>query len=340
VTGALDARRRFGRGGLSVGPYGFGVAPIANLGREIDDDVAMDALEAAWVAGVRYFDTAPHYGLGLGERRLGRFLATKRRDEFVLSTKVGRLLVDGLDGIRPDTEGFAVSSTLTRRRDYSADGVRRSLDESLDRLGLDRVDVVFVHDPDDYQVEALDGALPALDALRRDGTIASYGAGMNQTEALANFIRNSDLDIVMCAGRYTLLEQPALDDLLPTALARNVSVVAAAVFNSGLLARDRPSADHTYNYVGASAPLIERANEIADVCESHGVTLPAAATQFALGHPAVATVCTGARSAEQVERNAGLFDVHIPAGLWSDLASAGLIRPDSPWPTNPEQGPK
>jgi D-threo-aldose 1-dehydrogenase len=332
MTDALSTRRAFGRGGLSVGPYGFGVAPIANLGREVDEDVALAALDAAWGAGVRYFDAAPHYGLGLGERRLGKFLATKPRDEFILSTKVGRLLVDGQNGVQPDAEGFAVNSVLTRRRDYSADGVRRSLDESLDRMGLDRIDVVFVHDPDDYYAEALDGALPALDALRRDGTIASYGAGMNQTEALADFIRNSDLDIVMCAGRYTLLEQTALDDLLPTALARNVSVVAAAVFNSGLLARDRPAADQTYNYAAAPASLLEKATAIADVCESHGVSLPAAASQFALGHPAVATVCTGARSPEQVRRNAGLFDVEIPAGLWSDLVSAGLLRSDSPLP--------
>jgi D-threo-aldose 1-dehydrogenase len=336
MTDALRTRRAFGRGGLSVGPYGFGMAPLANLGREVDEEVAMAALDAAWRAGVRYFDTAPHYGLGLGERRLGKFLATKPRDEFILSTKVGRLLVDDQNGVQPDTEGFAVNSVLTRRRDYSADGVRRSLDESLDRMGLDRIDVVFVHDPDDYYAEALDGALPALDALRRDGTIASYGAGMNQTEALADFIRNSDLDIVMCAGRYTLLEQTALDDLLPTALARNVSVVAAAVFNSGLLARDRPAADQTYNYAAAPASLLEKATAIADVCESHGVSLPAAASQFALGHPAVATVCTGARSSEQVRRNADLFDVEIPAGLWSDLVSAGLLRSDSPSPIPPK----
>ena len=336
MTNSLSARRRFGRGGLSVGPYGFGVAPLANLSREVDDDVAIAALEAAWADGVRYFDVAPHYGLGLGERRLGRFLASKPRDEFIVSSKVGRLLVDGLHGIQPDTEGFAVSSTLTRRRDYSADGVRRSLDESLDRMGLDRIDVVFVHDPDDFYAEAIDGAFPALDALRRDGTVTSYGAGMNQTKALTDFIRNTDLDIVMCAGRYTLLEQTALDELLPAALERDVAVVAAAVFNSGLLARDRPTADLTYNYGAPPEALLERATAIADVCESHGVSLPAAATQFALGHPAVATVCTGARSPEQVDRNASLFEVDIPAGLWSALADAGLIRADSPWPSNRE----
>ena len=324
--------RPLGRGGLRVGPYGFGVAPIANLAREVSDEVAWAALDAAWNVGIRYFDAAPHYGLGLGERRLGAFLATKPRDEFVLSTKVGRLLVENPAGVQPDPEGFAVRSSLTRVRDYSADGVRRSLDESLLRLGLDRIDVVFVHDPDDHHDEALEGAFPALDALRREGTIVSYGAGMNQGAMLADLARETDLDVVMCAGRYTLLEQGPLDDLLPVALERGVSVVAAAVFNSGLLARDRPPADATYNYGPVPPELLARTNAIADVCEAHGVALPAAALQFAFGHLAVATVCAGARSAEQVLSNAAQFEVEIPPALWADLVSAGLLRSDVPVP--------
>ena len=322
--------RALGRSGLLVGSYGFGVAPLANLGHEVADDVAFHTLEAAWSAGVRYYDAAPHYGLGLGERRLGEFLATKPRDEFIVSTKVGRLLVENPLGVQPDDEGFAVRVPLMRRRDYTADGVRRSLDESLERLGLDRIDIVFVHDPDDFYREAMDESFPALDELRREGTIASYGAGMNQSEMLADFVLNTDLDVVMCAGRYTLLEQGPLDDLLPAASAKGVSVVAAAVFNSGLLARDRPDPQTTYNYAPVPTEILARAEAIADVCDAHGVSLPAAALQFTLGHPAVATVCTGARSADQVVRNAALFDVPIPAGLWSDLASAGLIRPDAP----------
>jgi len=324
--------RAFGRSGLRVGPYGFGLAPLANLGREISDAVAWSALDAAWDAGVRYFDAAPHYGLGLGERRLGAYLATKPRDEFVVSTKVGRLLVANPDGPKPDTEGFAVVSPLCRELDYSGDGVRRSIDESLERMRLDRLDIIFVHDPDEHYREALEGAFPALDDLRRQGIIASYGAGMNQSAMLADFVLNTDLDIVMCAGRYTLLEQGALDALLPAASARGVSVVAAAVFNSGLLARDRPTADLTYNYGPVPPELLERVTELADVCDSHGVSLPAAALQFTLGHPAVATVCTGARSADQVARNAALFDVVIPPSLWSDLVSTGLIRADTPVP--------
>jgi D-threo-aldose 1-dehydrogenase len=322
----------FGRGGLRVGAHGFGVAPIANLGRDVPEETALGALEAACSAGVRYYDTAPHYGLGLGERRLGEFLRTKPRDEYILSTKVGRLLVENPRGAMADGEGFAVTTHLMRHRDYSSDGVRRSLDESLERMGLDRVDVAFVHDPDDHYREAMEGAFPALDQLRREGIITSYGAGMNQTAMLADFVQHTDLDVVMCAGRYTLLEQGGLDDLFPAVLQRNVSVVAAAVFNSGLLARDRPPAEATYNYGPAPASLIARVNALADVCEAHGVPLPAAALQFALGHPAVATVCTGARSAEQVLRNASFAELSIPDALWVDLAAAGLIDAAAPLP--------
>jgi D-threo-aldose 1-dehydrogenase len=332
VSTAAPRTRPLGRGGLRAGPNAFGVAPLANLGHEVSDEAAFDALEAAWAVGVRYYDTAPHYGVGLGERRLGEFLRTKPRNEFVLSTKVGRLLVEDPRGARPDDGGFAVTSTLVRQFDYSGDGVRRSLEESLVRMGLDRVDIIFVHDPDDHFADAMDGAFPALDALRREGTITSYGAGMNQTEMLTRFVNDTDLDVVMCAARYTLLEQGALDDLLPAAVARGVSVVAAAVFNSGLLARNRPPVGVTYNYAPAPADLLARVDAIADVCEAHGVTLPAAALQFALGHPAVATVCTGARSAEQVQRNARLFGVPIPGGLWRDLVDADLLRAGTPTP--------
>jgi D-threo-aldose 1-dehydrogenase len=199
-------------------------------------------------------------------------------------------------------------------------------------MGLDRVDVVFVHDPDDYFSEAMDGAFPALDALRREGVIASYGAGMNQSPMLARFIEGTDLDVAMCAGRYTLLEQGALDDLLPVAESRGVSVVSAAAFNSGLLARDRPAADVMYNYAPAPPEQIARVNSIADVCEAYGVSLPAVALQFGLRHPAVTTICTGARSAEQVQRNARLFEVQVPDDLWGALVEAGLIRADTPTP--------
>jgi D-threo-aldose 1-dehydrogenase len=325
--------RPLGRGGVTVGALSFGTAPIGNLGRPVADDEWRGALAAAWDAGVRYYDTAPHYGLGLAERRLAEGLAG--RDGFVVSTKVGRLLAPS-SGDTMDTEGFAVPATSVRVRDYSRDGVLASLESSLERLGLDRVDLLLVHDPDDFYSEALDGAFPALEELRSQGVIASYGAGMNQAEMLADFVRETDLDVVMLAGRYTLLEQGALDDLLPACQARGVSVIAAGVFNSGLLARERPREGATYNYAPAPPELIARANRIADVLERHGTSLPVAAAQFPLAHPAVATVCLGARSAAQVRRNAALFDEPVPEAAWSELVAEGLLRADAPVPTGAE----
>jgi D-threo-aldose 1-dehydrogenase len=232
-----------------------------------------------------------------------------------------------------DAEGFAVPATHVRVRDYGPDGVLASLESSLERLGLDRVDLLLVHDPDDFYSDALDGAFPALEELRSQGVIASYGAGMNQAEMLADFVRETDLDVVMLAGRYTLLEQGALGDLLPECQARGVSVIAAGVFNSGLLARDRPRPGVTYNYAPAPPGLVERVHRIADVLERHGTSLPVTAAQFPLAHPVVATVCLGARSAAQVRRNAALFDDPVPSAAWEELVSEGLLRPDAPVPT-------
>ncbi|WP_129670080.1 aldo/keto reductase [Phytoactinopolyspora endophytica] len=322
-----------GGGRLGVGPHTFGTAPIGNLGRELQEDEWYGAVSAAWDAGVRYFDTAPHYGLGLAECRLAEGLAGRPRDDFMISTKVGRRLVSATGPVYGlDTEGFAVPATHYRVRDYSRDGVLRSLEASLARLRLDRVDIVFVHDPDDYYAEALDGAFPALEELRSQGIICSYGAGMNQSAMLTEFVRHTDLDVVMLAGRYTLIEQDALDDLLPECERRRVAVIAAGVFNSGLLATDRPRHSATYNYSLASEEVRRRADRIADVCERHGATLPAAAAQFVLGHPAIATACLGARSASQVDRNAGLFEAPVPCGVWSELIDTGLLRPDAPVP--------
>jgi D-threo-aldose 1-dehydrogenase len=321
--------RPLGRGGLTVGPHALGTSPLGNFGRAVGEDDARGALAAAWEAGVRCYDTAPHYGLGLAERRLADGLA--RRDGFVVCTKVGRLLAPS-SGEEMDSEGFAVRATSVRVRDYSRDGVLASLEASLERLGVDRVDVLLVHDPDEYYRDALDGAFPALEELRSQGVITSYGAGMNQAEMPADFVRETDLDVVMLAGRYTLFEQGALDDLMPACQARSVSVMAAGVFNSGLLARDRPHEGVTYNYAPAPPEVIARADRIADVLERHGTSLPAAAAQFPLGHPVVATVCLGARSAAQVERNAALFAEPVPAAAWGELVSEGLLRPDAPVP--------
>lgn len=316
-----------GRGGLHVSHHSFGAAGIGNLYRTLEDEIAIGAVLEAWNQGVRYFDSAPHYGLGLSEDRIGRSLAKFSRSDFIFSTKVGRLLVENTN-YQPgllDDEGFAVEATTVRKLDYSRDAVFRSIEESLRRTGLGQIDLVFVHDPVDHFKEALEGAFVALEELRSQGVIKSYGAGMNESEMLVDFIKETALDVVMLAGRFTLFEQNALDELLPLALERKVSVVAAGVFNSGLLSTNRPRPGANYNYVPASKEVLERVNLIADVCERHGHTLPEVSAQFPLLHKSVATVCLGASSAEQVRRNASLFEKDISPELWVDLAERGFV---------------
>jgi D-threo-aldose 1-dehydrogenase len=325
---SVDEIRAYGRAGLTVGPIGYGVAALGNLYRALPGDVWPGCVPAAWSAGVRYFDVAPHYGLGLAEERLGVSLRTLPRDEYVLSTKVGRLLEPNADYRAGDTDIgnlFDVPSTRRRRLDFSRDGVLRSVEDSLTRLGLDRIDVLFVHDPDGHEREALDGAFPALEELRSQGVIKSYGAGMNQSAMLTRFVQQTDLDIVMCAGRYTLLDQAAERDLLPVAAARGVSVAVAAVFNSGILATERPRAGTTYDYGQAPSELIARTERIADIAAGYGATVPQLAVQFPLRHPAVSTVVLGADSPEQITRNAGLADVPVSDDLWREFEDAGLI---------------
>jgi D-threo-aldose 1-dehydrogenase len=315
------------RSGLSVTELGFGAAQLGNLFRETTDEEGQAAVEAAWDAGIRYFDTAPHYGLGLSERRLGAALADRPRDDYVLSTKVGRLIVpSGYPDGTMDDEGFAVPATSRRRYDLSRDGVRRSVDESLERLGLDRIDIAYLHDPDDYGPAAHAEAIPALIELRDEGVVSAVGAGMNQSAMPAEFVRRHDIDVIMLAGRYTLLEQGALDELLPLAVDRGVSIVAAAVYNSGLLSRPRPAADAHYDYGPAPAAMIARANAIADTCEEFGITLPEAAIAFPLRHPAVVSVVVGMRTADQVVGTAERYATRIPEDFWRVLAERGLTR--------------
>ncbi|MFD4673536.1 aldo/keto reductase [Lentzea sp. NPDC058450] len=316
---------------VAVSRLGFGGAPIGNLYRETSDFDAFGAVEAAWDAGVRYFDTAPHYGLGLSERRLGVVLADKPRDSFVISTKIGRVL-EPFDGTGFDDEGFAVPRNFRRVRDYSADGVKRSLESSLERLGTDRVEIVYIHDPDDHWDEAFGEAYPALESLRSQGVVGAIGVGMNQWEMPERFVRETDIDVVMLAGRYTLLEQPALPSFLPACVERGVSVVACGVFNSGLLSKPVVAADAKYNYEDAPASLVARARSIAEVCARHGVTLPEVAIQFALGHPAVESVVIGARNAAQMTSNSAYFSASIPAAVWDELKSSGLLGAEVPTP--------
>ncbi|MDX2968271.1 aldo/keto reductase [Kribbella solani] len=310
---------------------GLGGAPLGNLLGAVSDAEAAATVDAAWSEGWRYFDTAPHYGLGLAEERLGAGLRGKPRDEYVLSSKVGRIIYDAPDAATDD-EGFAVDTTRRRRWDFSRDGVLRSIEDSLRRIGTDRLDVVFVHDPDDHYEEAVATAFPALIELREQGVIGAIGSGMNQSAMLTRFVREIDIDVIMLAGRYTLIDPDGLDDVLPACLANDVQVVAVGVFNSGLMSQPRPAADTTFNYEPAAQSLLDKANKLADVCESHHTTLPAAALAFPLAHPAVAGIAVGCRTPEEVRTNAALARTEIPAALWADLKSAGLLRADAPTP--------
>jgi D-threo-aldose 1-dehydrogenase len=319
-----------GRGGLRVSALAFGTAPLGNLFAPVAEEDADATVAAALGAGLSYVDTAPHYGLGLAERRLGRLLAGRPRDTFAISTKVGRLVRPLAPGETADPEGFADTPPARRVWDFSGDGVRRSLEESLERLGLDRVDIVLVHDPDDHEREAREQAFPALAELRDQGVVGAIGAGMNQAEMLTRFVRDLDLDVVLVAGRYSLLDQRALAELLPTCAARGTAVVVGGVFNSGLLADPRPGA--TFDYAPAAPELVERALRLAEVCARHGVPLRAAALAFPFGHPAVTSVLVGARSSAEVEDAVACFARPVPDALWADLVATGLLPDHVPTP--------
>ncbi|PZF85283.1 aldo/keto reductase [Jiangella anatolica] len=310
---------------LTLSRLGFGAAPIAGLYTAVDPDTAAATVDAAWDAGVRYFDTAPHYGLGVSERRLGVALAGRDRDAYAVSTKAGRLLVPSGGGGLDDEGGFAVPATHRRVWDLSRDGIRRSLDESLVRLGLDRVDLLYLHDPEDRLDEALATALPALAELRDEGVVAAVGAGSKDGAALTRLVREGGLDVVMVAGRYTLLEQPALTGLFPACAAAGTSVVAAGVFNSGLLASPEPDPGSTYDYGAVPPAVLARARELAAVCAEHGAVLPQAALQFPLRHPLVRSAVVGMRSPAEVERNAALLGDPVDPELWAALEGRGLI---------------
>ncbi|WP_285725522.1 aldo/keto reductase [Psychromicrobium xiongbiense] len=315
-----------------LGRWGFGAAGIGNLYREVSDEVATATVQAAWDGGVRYFDTAPHYGLGLSERRLGAALADKPRDEYLVSTKVGRLVVPNPDPTEDDmASGFAVPGTLRRQWDPSEAGVRRSLDESRERLGLDRIDIAYLHDPDVYDLgQGIAEGLPALATLRAEGALGGIGVGANSAEALVACVRAAHeqghgLDLVMLAGRYTLLEQPALAELLPLCMELGVGVVNVGVYNSGLLARAVVPEDAHYNYAQAPAELIARARTLAEVCQEFGVDLPTAALQYSLRYPAVRSVVVGAASPAQMEQNVERAQTAVPEELWVELIRRGLI---------------
>jgi len=295
-------RRRLGRSPVTVSALGFGTAAIGGLYADVPPAQAYGAVAAALSAGLTYVDVAPYYGSGLAERRLGEVLAGRPRDGFVVSTKVGRLIRDG----------GAV-------RDYSRDGVRRSLDESLARLGLSRVDVLFIHDPDDHWTQAAGEAYPALAELRAAGVVGAIGIGMNQAEMLARFVRETDVDVVLCAGRFTLLDASAGAELLPLCAERRVSVVIGGVYNSGILAE--PAQGARYDYAPAPPALLRRARRLDALCRRYGVPLKAAAIQFPFRHPAVTAVLAGGRSTAEVLENVAMAEHPVPEGLWSTLAT-------------------
>lgn len=307
---------------------GYGAANVGNLFRPLTDDDAFAILEAAWDCGIRYFDTAPHYGLGLSERRLGSFLRTKPRDEFVLSTKAGRLLRPN-----PDDDGgldlandFHVRTRLRREWDFSDEGIRSGIDESLERLGLDRIDVLYLHDPERHDLDlALTEGLPALERARSDGLVRAVGVGSMVTDALTASVEGADLDVVMIAGRFTLLEQPAAATTLPACRRSGTDVVAASVFNSGLLARARPDRSGRYEYGALPDDLWHRLERIVQICDGHDVPLPAAALQYPLRASMVRSVVIGGSRPAQLRENADLMRVDIPADLWAELAADGLI---------------
>ncbi|CAL9621479.1 aldo/keto reductase [Streptomyces sp. enrichment culture] len=319
---------RLGSTAVHVSPLAFGAAAIGNLSAPVGEEQAHAAVAAAWQRGIRYFDTAPHYGLGLSERRLGAALREHPRARYTVSTKVGRRLEPSDAGGDDLAHGFAVPATHRRVWDFSADGVRRTLDASLERLGLDHVDIVYLHDPDGHAEQAFREGYPALERLRTQGVVGAIGAGMNQAAMLTRFVRDTDVDVVLCAGRYTLLDQQALTELLPAAEERGTSVVIGGPFNSGLLADPRPGA--TYDYAAAPPRLLHRALRLKSVCARHGTTLRAAALAFCAAHPAVASVLVGARSAHEVVDCAHQFAAPVPAALWQELRDSGLLPAAAP----------
>lgn len=300
--------RRLGRSRVEVTALSFGGAALGGLYAPVPDDEAAGAVARALSRGIRYFDTAPHYGAGTSERRVGPVL---RSSGAVISTKVGRLLRPREAWEEPDDEGFVDEPPLKRVWDFSADGVRRSLAESLERLGLDHVDIVYIHDPDFHEDRVYAETYPALARLRDEGVVGAIGAGMNQAAMLTRFVRRLDLDVVLCAGRLTLLDRTAEAELLPACRERGTSVVAGGVYNSGLLAGGA-----TFDYTSAPEGIRAEAARLRDVCAAFGVPLRAAALQFPARHRAVASVLVGCRNPAEVDDNAAMFELRLPEALW------------------------
>lgn len=331
---------RIGNGGVTVTELGFGTAPLGNLYRAIPDLDAQEILAASWEAGVRYFDTAPLYGLGLSETRLNPFLRGKDRDSYVLSSKVGRIL----QATRPEhRDGFGKWFDVPARReiyDYTYDGVLRSIEFSLERLGIERIDILFAHDLDIFNHgtqdaldaklnEFMDGGYKALLSLREQGTIKAFGAGVNEWQPCQWMAERGDFDIFLLAGRYTLLEQDALTSFLPLCETRNIGVVIGGPYNSGILATG-PKPGAFYNYDPAPDEVLKRVSSIETICDRHDVRMVDAAFQFPLRHPSVISVIPGGQGLLEMESNIKAENAEIPEALWAELKDAGLVREDAP----------
>ena len=333
--------RNLGKTALRVTEIGFGGAPLGNLFAIVTEPDAQASLVTAWDNGCRFFDTSPLYGYGLSERRIGDALREKPRDQYVLSTKVGRLLRTGAG--RDSVADFRSPMPFHGEFDYSYDATMRSIEDSLQRLGLDRIDVALIHDigrdwHGDRQPEmfrsAMKGSAKALAELRAAGQVGAIGIGVNETDVCESALQEADFDCFLLAGRYTLLEQEPLERLFPACRKRNVSIINGGAFNSGLLARlGRP--DATYNYGAVPPEIAKRAAALHEVCARHNVPLPAAALQFPLAHPVVATVIPGARNAAEVASHWQWARLKIPAALWDDLRAHGLLHAEAPVPQGP-----
>lgn len=341
----MIATRRLPGSGMPLSELGFGTAPLGNLYRTISDGDAAATIAAALAAGMHYADTAPYYGFGLAEKRLGAGL--RATEGVVVSTKVGRLLEPADAPLPEERHGFRSAEPYAPVYDYSYDGVLRSHAASLARLGTDRVDILLVHDIGrlthgdrhaDRMAELTGGGLRALERLRDEGAIAAFGIGVNECEVALELLDRGPLDLILLAGRYTLLEQGALDALLPRCEASGTGVVIGGPYNSGILAGQGPRAAAHYDYAAAPAPVLEKAGRIEAVCARHQVALGAAALQFVLAHPAVTSVVPGLASATEVAESVARYGAPIPAQLWAELKQEGLLRADAPIPTEIDRG--
>ena len=338
IPAATALPRRLLAPGLEVALIGFGGAPLGDLFARLDEGEAQETVVAALAAGVNFVDTSPLYGHGLSEHRIGAALRTTGRDGVVLSTKIGRWMDPA--AAPGDRSGYAGGLPHGAVVDYSYDGAMRSFEQSLLRLGTDHIDILLIHDVDIWThgdrmeqrfTEAMDGAYRALEKLRSSGAVKAIGVGVNEAEMCVRFARAGDFDVMMLAGRYSLLEQGALPEFLPLALEKKIAVMLAGVFNSGILATGaKPGA--FYNYKPAPPEVLARVARIEAVCASHGVALPQAALAFCAAHPAVATIVLGAVTAQEVARNLHLVAQPVPAALWSDLKAQGLLAEAAPVP--------